>query len=257
MDAHRRSKTHTLNNSQNLQPRVLLYLLAEAVYHYTLENTPITNRQRMFVRAYLRASTADQDATRARRSLELFAAEKGHKIANFYIENASGNTSERDELQRMLADSQPGDVLLVESVDRLSRLPEKQWEMLRDEIRMRELRVVALDLPTSYQALQPAAPDKGQDVTAWMLRAINEMMLDMAAAIARKDYELRRQRQRQGIDKAKAAGIYQGRPRDEKKRQKIAELLAAGWSSRKIAGTVICSTSTVQSVREERKAAGL
>lgn len=211
----------------------------------------------MFVRAYLRASTDDQDANRARRSLELFAAEKGEKIASFYTENASGTKADRSELRRLLSDSQPGDVLLVESVDRLSRLPEKQWEMLRDEIRMREIRVVAVDLPTSHQALQPAGPEKGQDVTQWMLRAINEMMLDMMAAIARKDYELRRQRQAQGIEKAKAAGMYQGRPRDEKKRQKIAELLTqAGWSTRKISETVKCSTSTVQSVREELRKAG-
>lgn len=43
------------------------------------------------------------------------------------------------------------------------------------------------------------------------------MMLDMLAAIARKDYEDRRRRQTQGIDKAKAAGAYKGRPEDTEK----------------------------------------
>ena len=40
------------------------------------------------------------------------------------------------------------------------------------------------------------------------------MMLDMLAAVARKDYEDRRRRQAQGIVKAKAAGAYRGRPED-------------------------------------------
>lgn len=45
-----------------------------------------------------------------------------------------------------------------------------------------------------------------------MLAAINDMMLDMLAAIARKDYEDRRRRQAEGIAKAKLAGRYKGRP---------------------------------------------
>jgi DNA invertase Pin-like site-specific DNA recombinase len=44
----------------------------------------------MFVRAYLRASTNEQDASRARQQLEAFAAEHGLRIAAFYIENESG-----------------------------------------------------------------------------------------------------------------------------------------------------------------------
>ncbi len=45
-----------------------------------------------------------------------------------------------------------------------------------------------------------------------MFGAINGMMLDMLAAIARKDYENRRKRQPQGIAKAMADGLYGGRP---------------------------------------------
>lgn len=39
----------------------------------------------MFVRAYLRASTSDQDATRARAQLDAFAEERGLKIAAAYV----------------------------------------------------------------------------------------------------------------------------------------------------------------------------
>jgi DNA invertase Pin-like site-specific DNA recombinase len=73
----------------------------------------------MFVRAYLRASTDQQDATCARDQLEAFAAERGLTIAAWYMENESGASLARPELFRLLNDSQPGDVLLVVQVDRL------------------------------------------------------------------------------------------------------------------------------------------
>ena len=44
----------------------------------------------MFVRAYLRASTDDQDASRARDQLKAFAAERGLSVAAWYVENESG-----------------------------------------------------------------------------------------------------------------------------------------------------------------------
>lgn len=58
----------------------------------------------MSVRAYLRASTDDQDATRAREALRTFAAEHGTRIAATYVENASGTLLDRRELLRLLAD---------------------------------------------------------------------------------------------------------------------------------------------------------
>src|SRR4051812_10550259 len=104
----------------------------------------------MFVRAYLRASTDDQDATRARGQLEAFAADHALKIAAFYVENESGAKLARPELFRLLSDASHGDVLLVEQVDRLSRLTQSDWERLKGELASRHIRVVALDLPTSW-----------------------------------------------------------------------------------------------------------
>lgn len=201
----------------------------------------------MFIRAYLRASTEDQDAGRARSQLDAFAEEHGHKVASYYTENVSGADAERQELRRLLKDSQAGDVLLVEAIDRLSRLPGSDWRRLRAEIEAKGLRVVAVDLPTSHQSLRVV---EGDEFTARMLDAINSMMLDMMAAIARKDYEDRRRRQAQGIMKAKSLGMYKGRPKDNEKRTKISELLAAGNSVRKVAGYLGCSTSTVQDVKK-------
>ena len=200
----------------------------------------------MFVRAYLRASTADQDATRARESLEWFADNHDQRIAAAYVENASGASSERAELRRLLDDAQKGDVLLVEAIDRLSRLPQSEWERLRGEIEGKGLRVVALDLPTSHAALTGNASD---EFTARMLDAVNRMMMDMVAAIARKDYEQRRERQAQGIAKAKKRGAYQGRPVDREKHERISQLLEKGFSIRKTAELAGAAPSTVQSVK--------
>lgn len=88
----------------------------------------------MFVRAYLRASTNEQDATRARHQLETFATERGLRIAAFYVENESGAKLSRPELFRLLSDAKPGDLLLVEQVDRLSRLTASDWEKLKAEL---------------------------------------------------------------------------------------------------------------------------
>jgi len=200
------------------------------------------------LRAYLRASTADQDATRAAEALDAFAAEHGQRVDVRYIEHASGATTERRELRRLLADAHPGDVILVESIDRLARLPQADWEALRADIEGHGLRVVAVDLPTSHTALTAT---EGDAFTARMLNAVNRMLLDTMAAVARKDYEQRRERQRQGIEKAKAEGRYKGRPKDHTKRERIAALLAGGHSVREVARLAGASTSTVWSVRRE------
>lgn len=195
----------------------------------------------MFVRAYLRASTKEQDASRARDDLEAFATERGLAIAATYLENESGASLQRPELFRLLADSRPGDVLLVEQVDRLSRLNAADWERLRAEIRQRQVKVVALDLPTSWQL----ANANSDDFTARMAEAINGMLLDMLAAIARKDYEDRRRRQAQGIETAKAKGAYVGRPEDTKRNAAIEAMLRSGQSWNTIIEATRCSRSTL------------
>ena len=148
----------------------------------------------MFVRAYLKASTEDQDASRARGDLDRFASERGLAVAAYYVENESGAKLHRPELFRLLSDCGPGDLLLVEQVDRLSRLSTGDWDTLKAEIAARHVRVVALDLPTSWLM----ARSETDAFTERMFDAINGMLLDVLAAIARKDYEDRRRRQAQG-----------------------------------------------------------
>jgi DNA invertase Pin-like site-specific DNA recombinase len=208
----------------------------------------------MLARSYLRASTDEQDANRARIQVEAFAAERGLAIVGTYVENESGAKLDRPELFRLVADSRPGDVLLIEQVDRLSRLGEADWRKLRTELDARQIRVVALDLPTSWML---ASAD---EFTNRMFTAVNAMMLDTLAAVARKDYEDRRRRQAQGQAKAKAEGKYRGRPEDSARLAGIAAMLKGGATWTAIQNATGCSRATVAKVagrlRQARLQAG-
>ncbi|HHN8391443.1 recombinase family protein [Morganella morganii] len=175
----------------------------------------------MYIHGYLRASTKEQDALRAKNRMKAFVEEKGFRMASWYTENVSGASLQRPALLRLLDDAAPGDIILIEQVDRLSRMDEDGWQKLKHLISEKNLVVVSLDLPTSHMALTSSA---GDEFTRAMLKAVNGMMLDMLAAIARKDYEDRRRRQKEGIAKAKVAGKYRGRRADEQLHQKIIEL---------------------------------
>lgn len=197
----------------------------------------------MFIRAYLRASTEEQDVGRAQASLEQFATAHNKVIASVYLENASGATADRPELLRLLKDARKGDILLAESIDRLSRLPMEDWQKLKSAIDLKGLRIVALDLPTSHQGMQDT---KGDEFTGRLLGTINSMLVETMAAIARKDYEQRRERQAQGIEKAKAAG----RPVGADLHRRVRELLCAGLDIRATARHADCSTTTVLRIRD-------
>lgn len=175
----------------------------------------------MYIHGYLRASTKEQDALRAKNRMKTFVEEKGFRLASWYTENVSGASLQRPELLRLLDDAAPGDIILIEQVDRLSRLDEEGWQKLKRLIQDKDLVVVSLDLPTSHMALAAGA---GDEFTRVMLKAINGMMLDMLAAIARKDYQDRRRRQEEGITKAKAVGKFRGRQADQQLHAKILEL---------------------------------
>jgi DNA invertase Pin-like site-specific DNA recombinase len=197
----------------------------------------------MNARAYLRASTSEQDASRARDQVEAFAAERGLPIVGTYVENESGAKLARPELFRLIADSKAGDIILVEQVDRLSRLTDSDWRKLRAELDAKQIRVVALDLPTSWQLAA-----EGDDFTKRMFAAVNAMMLDMLAAVARKDYDDRRRRQAQGIARAKTEGAYRGRPEDTGRNEGIAGMLHSGMSWTAIQSAAGCSRATIAKV---------
>jgi len=202
----------------------------------------------MFIRAYLRASTDEQDANRARHALEQFVEGHGHKVAAWYAENESGTVLQRPELFRLLSDSHKGDVILIEQVDRLSRLNQEDWAKLKAQLAQRGVTVVSMDLSTSHAALSVT---KGMDdFTRGMIAAVNGMLLDILAVVARKDYEDRRRRQAQGIAnaKAKSPDKYVGRPVDDDLHKRIKTCRDKGMSLRETAKAVGCALSTVQRV---------
>ncbi len=202
----------------------------------------------MRIYGYLRASTDEQDASRAKSELLEFTNGKGVKIACWFEENESGARLHRPELFRLLDVAMLGDVILVEQVDRLSRLNTADWEKLKYMINHKGLKVVSLDLPTSYQFMKNT-----DEFTERMLTALNNMMLDMLAAVARKDYEDRRRRQAQGVKKAKQEGKYKGRPIDKKLHQKIEGLLREHKSYSYIVDLLGCSRHTISKVSKEIK----
>ena len=86
------------------------------------------------------------------------------------------------------------------------------------------------------------------EFTGRMFEAINGMLLDMLAAVARKDYDDRRRRQAQGQAKARIEGRYKGRPEDTERNSGIASLLVEGRSWSFIQDMTGCSRATVAKV---------
>src|ERR1700737_4262252 len=85
-------------------------------------------------RIYLRVSTDEQDLTR-QAEIEHSARSAGYYVAGVYREKASGARADRPELLRMIADLQPGEVVVAEKIDRLSRLPLTEADQLVNSIR--------------------------------------------------------------------------------------------------------------------------
>ncbi len=198
----------------------------------------------MFVRAYLRASTDEQDPYRSKSDLKAFADLKGVQIASFYTENVSGAKAQRAELQRLMEDSHRGDVVLIEKMDRLTRLKHEHWKNLRYRLQHAGLNIVVLDQPMTHAILD------GNEESSMLAKVLTEFMIDLGAAMARDDYETRRKRQAQGIAKAKKEGVYLGRKPDHQLRENIKVLLCEGKSYTTIQRMLNCSRSTIAKVKK-------
>ncbi|MDR5811514.1 recombinase family protein [Caballeronia sp. LZ019] len=206
----------------------------------------------MTVRAYLRASTADQDASRARESLTTFAADHGVKRLTFYTENASGAKLERAELDRLIDESEPGDVLLVEGIDRLSRLTQDDWETLKRRLRDAGLLIVAKFVPMTWDALKATQAQRTDWTHDAIKSALRDLMIELAAAKAREDYEVRRERAAQGIAKRReleesgaVPKAYAGRKADADMHRRIVDLRTRGMSYSEIVDTLRTTRPTV------------
>lgn len=193
-------------------------------------------------RIYLRVSTDEQDLTR-QVAIEHSTRTAGYYVAGVYREKASGARADRPELLRMIADLQPGEVVVAEKIDRISRLPLTEAEQLVGAIRAKGAR---LAVPGVVDLSEVAAAADG--VAKIVLESVQELLLKLALQMARDDYETRRERQRQGVQLAKASGKYTGRKADTTTHQRILVLRRAGHTIQKTAELAGCSASQVKRI---------
>jgi DNA invertase Pin-like site-specific DNA recombinase len=178
-------------------------------------------------------------------TLTAFVEEHDLDLVATYVEDDAGQTFKRPELLRMLTEAKPYDMLLCDRVKRLGRLKAPEWQELRRIIREKRLRVIALDVPGSWAAM---------DAKSHEPNLMNELLLDILGAVSSRQHEERLRKAQAGIDKAKADGKYKGRVPDAALHERIKLLLAEGVSIRKIATVCDCAKSTVQAVKSAQAA---
>jgi len=105
-----------------------------------IEHTHFDHLFMNIVRTYLCVSTDERDLTR-QNDIERNTRDAGYYIAGIHREKASGARVDRPELQRKIADLQPGEVVVAETSDCLSRLLLPQAEQLVNSIRARGARL--------------------------------------------------------------------------------------------------------------------
>lgn len=194
-------------------------------------------------RIYLRVSTDDQSLERQSAVIEN-AKSAGYYVAAVYKEKASGARADRPELVRMINDLQPGEVVIAETIDRISRLPLNEAEKLIEAIRTKGAK---LAIPGIIDLSELSEESEG--ISKIVLEAIQNMLLKLALQMARDDYELRRERQERGIELAKQdPSKYKGRKPDVKMHQRIIALKKAGNSISRTAELAGCSQSQVKRI---------
>lgn len=143
----------------------------------------------MAVVGYARVSSAGQSLDVQLEQLRDAGCEK------VFAEKRSGRTAaDREELCRALEYVREDDVLIVTRLDRLAR----------SMVDLRNLIDRLTEKGVGFRALQQGAIDT--------TRSEGRLMLNMLGSFAEFEADLRKERQEEGIAKAKAAGVYKGRP---------------------------------------------
>lgn len=148
---------------------------------------------------YIRVSTADQNPERQRTELEAVGVEE------IYEDRVSGKNLDRPQLQEMLAFIRKGDTVVVHSLDRLAR---NLSDLLKtvEALTQQGVSIHFLKEKLEFDAGKDASP------TA-------KLMLQLVGAFAEFERSMIRARQLEGIELAKARGVYQGRKRTVKPEQ--------------------------------------
>ena len=138
---------------------------------------------------YARVSTSDQDLTIQQEALTAAGCEivRSEKVSGTSVQG-------RDELQTLLEFVREGDELVVTRVDRLAR------SVLDLQMIVRDLKIKKVNLRATEQPIDTSTP-------------AGKCFLDMLCVFAEFETNLRRERQLEGIAKAKEKGVYKGRPK--------------------------------------------
>jgi DNA invertase Pin-like site-specific DNA recombinase len=177
----------------------------------------------MTVIGYARVSTIDQDLSIQKTALKAAGCDV------IRAEKRSGTTTAgREELQTVLDFLSKGDVLMVTRIDRLAR----SIGDLQDIVRT--VRAKGASLKATEQPIDTST-------------AAGKCFLDMLGVFAEFETNLRRERQLEGIAKAKAAGVYKGRP-PSIEASRVRELKAQGMRPTEIAKALKIGRASVYRV---------
>ena len=169
---------------------------------------------------YARVSSTDQDLTIQREALERAgcALVREEKVTGTKLEG-------RNELRTLLDFMRPGDMLVVTRIDRMAR------SLVDLEMIVRELEAKGIALKAIEQPVDTSTP-------------AGRAFLQMLGVFAQFETALRKERQMEGIAKAKAQGVYKGRKATIDPAA-IKELLASGLGPSEIAKQLKISRMTV------------
>jgi DNA invertase Pin-like site-specific DNA recombinase len=183
----------------------------------------------MAIYGYARVSTTDQDLTLQEQAL----GNAGCEIVR--SEKASGSSRNgRIELATLLQFVRSGDTLVVTRIDRLARSLGDLLDIVRD-LNARGVRLRATEQPF----------DTGD--------IYGEMLMALLGVFADFENKLRRERQMEGIVRAKAQGVYKGRLRSLD-RNAILTLRAQGVGATAIARHLGVARASVYRVLAEEAA---
>ena len=147
---------------------------------------------------YVRVSTQEQNETRQLAAMRGFGVEG----KNIVVEKMSGKDFRRPRYRKLVKALQPGDVLVVKSIDRLGRNYDEILEQWGVITKKRKAAIVVLDMPLLDTR-------QGRDLTGTL---IADIVLQLLSYVAQTERENIRQRQAEGIAAAKARGVRFGPP---------------------------------------------
>ena len=151
------------------------------------------------VYGYIRVSTREQNEARQKIALRSFPVPE----ENIYMDKMSGKDFERDAYQELVRKLERGDLLVIQSIDRLGRNYEEILEQWRILTRIRQVDIVVLDMPLLDTR------KKGDDLTGTF---VADLVLQILSYVAQSERENIRKRQAEGIAAAKARGVHFGNP---------------------------------------------